>query len=103
MLSEEQKKAEINKAIETLKNPQRINDITENMTKEFGYDNYEKEYLKSSLKAQYENARFELDKKLYNLSVQNKTQKSLEALQKKENNFDNKMIKAVEKNDPFDI
>ena len=85
MLSEEQKKAEISKAIETLKNPQRINDITENMTKEFGYDNYEKEYLKSSLKAQYENASIELDKKLYNLSVQNKTQKSLEALQKKEN------------------
>lgn len=102
MLSDEQKKAEINKAIETLKSPQRINDITENMTKEFGYDNYEKEYLKSSLKAQYENASIELDKKLYNLSVQNKTQKSLEALQKKENNFDNKMIKAVEKNDPFE-
>lgn len=102
MLSEEQKKAEISKAIETLKNPQRINDITENMTKEFGYDNYEKEYLKSSLKAQYENASIELDKKLYNLSVQNKTQKSLEALQKKENNIDNKMMKAVEKNDPFE-
>ena len=102
MLSEEQKKAEISKAIETLKNPQRINDITESMTKEFGYDNYEKEYLKSSLKAQYENASIELDKKLYNLSIQNKTQKSLEALQKKENNIDNKMMKAVEKNDPFE-
>lgn len=102
MLSEEQKKAEISKAIETLKNPQRINDITESMTKEFGYDDYEKEYLKSSLKAQYENASIELDKKLYNLSVQNKTQKSLEALQKKENNIDNKMMKAVEKNDPFE-
>lgn len=102
MLSDEQKKAEINKAIEILKNPQRINEITESMTKEFGYDNYEKEYLKSSLKAQYENASIELDKKLYNLSVQNKTQKSLEALQKKENNFDNRMMKAVEKNDPFE-
>ena len=72
MLSEEQKKAEINKAIETLKNPQRINDITENMTKEFGYDNYEKEYLKSSLKAQYENASIKLSKDLYNLEKDKK-------------------------------
>lgn len=101
MLSEEQKKAEINKAIETLKNPQRINDITESMSKEFGYDNYEKEYLKSSLKAQYENASIELDKKLYNLSVQNKTQKALEALQNKQNNKDNEIMKAIEDNDPF--
>lgn len=72
MLSDEQKKAEINKAIETLKNPQRINDITENMTKEFGYDNYEKEYLKSSLKAQYENASIKLSKDLYNLEKDKK-------------------------------
>lgn len=72
MLSEEQKKAEINKAIETLKNPQRINDITESMTKEFGYDNYEKEYLKSSLKAQYENASIKLSKDLYNLEKDKK-------------------------------
>ena len=95
------KKAEINKAIEILKNPQRINEITESMTKEFGYDNYEKEYLKSSLKAQYENASIELDKKLYNLSVQNKTQKALEALQNKQNNKDNEIMKAIEDNDPF--
>ena len=101
MLSDEQKKAEINKAIEILKNPQRINEITESMSKEFGYDNYEKEYLKSSLKAQYENASIELDKKLYNLSVQNKTQKALEALQNKQNNKDNEIMKAIEDNDPF--
>ena len=72
MLSEEQKKAEISKAIETLKNPQRINDITESMSKEFGYDNYEKEYLKSSLKAQYENASIKLSKDLYNLEKDKK-------------------------------
>ena len=72
MLSEEQKKAEISKAIENLKNPQRINNITESMTKEFGYDNYEKEYLKSSLKAQYENASIKLSKDLYNLEKDKK-------------------------------
>lgn len=101
ILSDEQKKIEINKAITSLNSPERINYIAENMTKQYGYDNYEKEYLKSSLKAQYEKAGIELDKKLYNLSVQNKTQKALESLYKKQNNKDNLLIKAVEKKDPF--
>lgn len=103
LLTEEQKQDEIKKVIETLSSDKRINNIAENMTKEYGYDNYEKEYLKSSLKAQYENARAELDKKLYSLSVQKKTQKSLETLRRKQENKDNQIMKAIEDNDPFKV
>ena len=103
LLTEEQKQDEIKKVIETLSSDKRINNIVENMTKEYGYDNYEKEYLKSSLKAQYENARVELDKKLYSLSVQKKTQKSLETLRRKQENKDNQIMKAIEDNDPFKV
>lgn len=101
MLSYEQKKEEINKAISTLNSEERINQIAESMSNEYGYDNYEKEYLKSSLKMQYQKAGDELNKKLYSLNLQDKTQKQLEALQKKQNNKDNEIIKAIEANDFF--
>ena len=99
--TDEMKAEEIKKAIGTLNNDGRINSIADSMSKEYGYDDYEKEYLKSSLKAQYQKAEAELNKKLYSISVQNKTQKQLEALNNKQNSKDNEMMKAVEKNDPF--
>lgn len=69
LLTEEQKQNEIKKVIETLNSDKRINNIVENMTKEYGYDNYEKEYLKSSLKAQYENASIDFKRKLENIKI----------------------------------
>lgn len=101
VLSDEQKAEEIKKAIGSLNSDTRINSIADNMSKEYGYNDYEKEYLKSSLKAQYQKAEVELNKKLYKLTTQNKTQKALEALQRKQNNKDNEIMKAIEDNDPF--
>ena len=101
ILSDEQKAEEIKKAIGSLNSDTRINSIADNMSKEYGYNDYEKEYLKSSLKVQYQKAEVELNKKLYKLTTQNKTQKALEALQRKQNNKDNEIMKAIEDNDPF--
>lgn len=103
LFSDEQKAEEIKKAISTLNDDTRINEIADSMSKQYGYDDYEKEYLKSSLKAQYQKAGVELDKKLYSIVTQNKTQKALQALYNKQNNKDNEMKKAIEKNDTFAV
>ena len=81
--TDEMKAEEIKKAIGTLNNDERINSIANSMSKEYGYDDYEKEYLKSSLKVQYQKAEAELNKKLYKIISANKTQKQLETLLQK--------------------
>lgn len=93
-----EKMAEVDKIIDIFKNPERLEKISE----QYGFEDNTKKYFELKTAEVYGNLKKDVERNLYNLSVQNKTQKSLEALQKKENNFDNKMIKAVEKNDPFE-
>lgn len=100
----EEKKNAIKELQKNLNNPERINSMIDNTIKNYELDDQAnvRIYMKAKLENGYNKINVALEKNLYNLSVQNKTQKSLEALQKKENNFDNRMMKAVEKNDPFE-
>lgn len=100
LLSVEQKAEEIKKAMGTLSDDKRISEIADSMSKEYDFDDYEKEYLKSSLKIQYKKAEEGLNKQLYNLG---KAQKRIEAQEKRNLVQANTVRKAINSNDTFKL
>ena len=101
--TDSQKEQMLKEAMDSLSNDSRIKELATALTSEYGFDEEEKAYLESSLKSQYKESQNYLNGKMKQVKNANSNRSALYGQGKAQNTYDNKMVKAVAKNDLLEV